>query len=82
MVDAEILGYYGHGLEQDRLRAGDRRIEFLRVWDLLSRHLPPAPARELILSALRLVEAEPSVLGLSQNFLAIAERPGRAEQAE
>ncbi|GLY03046.1 class I SAM-dependent methyltransferase [Actinoplanes sp. NBRC 101535] len=47
MVDAEILEYYGHGGEQARLLAGDRQIEFLRVWDLLGRHLPPAPARVL-----------------------------------
>lgn len=45
MVDAEILAYYEHGLEQDRLTSGERQIEFLRVWDLLERHLPPAPAQ-------------------------------------
>ncbi|MEV0418791.1 hypothetical protein [Streptosporangium canum] len=43
MVDSEILEYYEHGLERDRLTAGGRRIEFLRMWDLLERHLPPAP---------------------------------------
>jgi SAM-dependent methyltransferase len=47
MVDAEILAYYERGLEQERLSSGGRRIEFLRVWDLLERHLPPAPARVL-----------------------------------
>jgi len=47
MVDAEILAYYEHGLEQDRLAGGGRRIEFLRIWDLLERHLPTAPARVL-----------------------------------
>lgn len=47
MVDAEILAYYEHGLERERLTSGGRRIEFLRVWDLLERHLPPAPARVL-----------------------------------
>lgn len=47
MVDSEILEYYEHGLERDRLTAGGRRIEFLRMWDLLERHLPPAPARVL-----------------------------------
>ena len=44
MVDAEILAYYGHGLERDRLAAGRQRIEFLRIRDLLERFLPPAPA--------------------------------------
>lgn len=47
MIDPEILAYYEHGLEQDRLSADQRRIEFLRVWDLLERHLPAAPARVL-----------------------------------
>ncbi|MFD8527355.1 class I SAM-dependent methyltransferase [Streptosporangium canum] len=47
MVDSEILEYYEHGLERERLTAGGRRIEFLRMWDLLERHLPPAPARVL-----------------------------------
>ena len=47
MVDAEILAYYEHGLERDRLASGGRRIEFLRIWDLLERHLPAAPARIL-----------------------------------
>ncbi|MET0492668.1 MAG: class I SAM-dependent methyltransferase [Actinoplanes sp.] len=47
MIDPEILAYYERGLEQDRLNADQRRIEFLRVWDLLERHLPPAPARVL-----------------------------------
>jgi ubiquinone/menaquinone biosynthesis C-methylase UbiE len=47
MMDAEILEYYEHGLERDRLAAGGRQIEFLRIWDLLERHLPPAPAQVL-----------------------------------
>jgi SAM-dependent methyltransferase len=45
MVDAEILAYYEHGLERDRLASGRQRIEFLRIWDLLERCLPAAPAR-------------------------------------
>jgi SAM-dependent methyltransferase len=44
MVDAEILAYYEHGLERDRLASGRQRIEFLRIWDLLERCLPAAPA--------------------------------------
>jgi ubiquinone/menaquinone biosynthesis C-methylase UbiE len=47
MVDAEIVAYYEHGLERDRLASGGRRIEFLRIWDLLERCLPAAPARVL-----------------------------------
>jgi SAM-dependent methyltransferase len=47
MVDADILAYYSRGLERDRLASGARRIEFLRIWDLLERFLPPAPARVL-----------------------------------
>jgi ubiquinone/menaquinone biosynthesis C-methylase UbiE len=47
MVDAEILAYYEHGLEQDRLAAGGRQIGFLRTWDLLGRYLPSPPASVL-----------------------------------
>jgi ubiquinone/menaquinone biosynthesis C-methylase UbiE len=47
MVDAEILAYYEHGLERDRLASGRQRIEFLRIWDLLKRCLPAAPAKVL-----------------------------------
>jgi ubiquinone/menaquinone biosynthesis C-methylase UbiE len=47
MVDAEILAYYSRGQERDRLAGGRQRIEFLRIWDLLERFLPPAPARLL-----------------------------------
>jgi SAM-dependent methyltransferase len=47
MVDAEILAYYAHGQERDRLAAGGRRIEFLRMRELLERCLPSAPARVL-----------------------------------
>jgi hypothetical protein len=45
MVDAEIIAYYELGLECDRLASGRQRIEFLRIWDLLERFLPAAPAR-------------------------------------
>ena len=47
MVNPEIHAYYEHGFEQDRLVGGRQRIEFLRVWDLLERHLPPPPAQIL-----------------------------------
>jgi SAM-dependent methyltransferase len=45
MVSPEILEYYGRGIELDRLATGAGRLEFLRTWDLLTRVLPPAPAR-------------------------------------
>jgi SAM-dependent methyltransferase len=44
MVDAEILAYYEHGMERDRLASGRQRVEFLRIWELLERCLPAAPA--------------------------------------
>jgi ubiquinone/menaquinone biosynthesis C-methylase UbiE len=47
MVNPEIHAYYEHGFEQDRLAGGRQRIEFLRVWDLLERHLPLPPAQIL-----------------------------------
>jgi ubiquinone/menaquinone biosynthesis C-methylase UbiE len=47
MVEPEILAYYERNAEKDRLTSGGQRVEFLRVWDLLSRNLPPAPAKVL-----------------------------------
>ncbi len=47
MVDAEIAGYYEHGLERDRLAVGRGRVEFLRIRELLARFLPEAPATVL-----------------------------------
>jgi SAM-dependent methyltransferase len=45
MLSPEILEYYERGGEQLRLTAGTGRLEFLRTWDVLTRTLPPAPAR-------------------------------------
>ncbi len=45
MLSPEILDYYRHGGEHLRLSAGTGRLEFLRTWDVLTRVLPPAPAR-------------------------------------
>lgn len=46
--EAEILAYYEKGLESERLpRAAAGRLEYLRTRELLSRHLPPAPATVL-----------------------------------
>jgi SAM-dependent methyltransferase len=45
MLSPEILEYYERGGENQRLTAGAGRLEFLRTWDVLSRALPPVPAR-------------------------------------
>jgi SAM-dependent methyltransferase len=45
MLSPEILDYYEQGGEDDRLAAGTGRLEFLRTWDVLTRALPPVPAR-------------------------------------
>jgi SAM-dependent methyltransferase len=47
MLGDEVLAYYRRGGERARLAEGDGRLEFLRTWDVLSRVLPPAPARVL-----------------------------------
>ena len=47
MLEPEILAYYARNDERDRLASGERRIEFLRVRDLLARFLPPPPATVL-----------------------------------
>jgi SAM-dependent methyltransferase len=47
MVEPEIRAYYERNGERERLGSGGRRIEFLRVWDLLERFLPPPPATVL-----------------------------------
>jgi ubiquinone/menaquinone biosynthesis C-methylase UbiE len=47
MVESEILDYYERNDERDRLASGGRRIEFLRMWDLLERFLPSPPATVL-----------------------------------
>ena len=41
---ADILSYYVAGKERDRLTDGRGRFERLRTQELLTRHLPPAPA--------------------------------------
>lgn len=42
----------------------------------LSERLDDGPSREAVTGLLRLLETEPSVLGLSQNLVAIARVPG------
>ncbi|MEV4756673.1 methyltransferase domain-containing protein [Micromonospora sp. NPDC049559] len=46
MIRPEVLDYYRRGGERVRLETGAaNRLEYLRTWDLLTRVLPPAPAR-------------------------------------
>jgi SAM-dependent methyltransferase len=40
MVEPEIHSYYQRNAERDRLASGARRIEFVRMWELLERFLP------------------------------------------
>jgi hypothetical protein len=47
-LDENILAYYEMGREEGRLPgAATGRLEYLRTRELLSRHLPPAPATVL-----------------------------------
>lgn len=43
-LEPEVLGFYNLGQEQQRLADPRRSIEYLRTMDVLTRHLPPAPA--------------------------------------
>jgi ubiquinone/menaquinone biosynthesis C-methylase UbiE len=43
----EILGHYESIREEDRISSGLRRLELLRVQEVLQRHLPSTPARVL-----------------------------------
>lgn len=47
MLATEILDYYRKGGEVTRLSGGVGRLEFLRTWDVLTRELPPPPAKLL-----------------------------------
>ena len=47
MIASEILDYYGEGKEERRLEASLGRLERIRTWEIMERHLPPAPARLL-----------------------------------
>lgn len=46
-VPVEVLAHYDEGAECTRLTQGDGRLELWRTQDILSRHLPPPPARIL-----------------------------------
>ncbi len=60
------------GLDLRQLVAGSGCV---KLFPGLSRLLDVPEGREHVLSVLRLVEAEPSLLGVSQNFVAIAQAP-------
>ena len=47
MIASEILEYYGEGNEEQRLTASPGRLERIRTWEIILRHLPPAPSRIL-----------------------------------
>jgi SAM-dependent methyltransferase len=47
MLAADIAAFYARGLEEGRLTASLGRLEWLRTWDIMERHLPPPPARIL-----------------------------------
>ena len=47
MITSEILDYYNHGDEEQRLTASAGRLERIRTWEILERHLPPPPCRVL-----------------------------------
>jgi SAM-dependent methyltransferase len=47
MAASEILDYYAKGLEEQRLEMSLGRLEWIRTWEILERHLPPPPARLL-----------------------------------
>lgn len=44
MIASEILEYYRGGNEEQRLRASIGRLERIRTWEVIERHLPPAPS--------------------------------------
>src|SRR5262245_52021412 len=47
MIAPEILEYYAKGKEEGRLSVSLGRLERIRTWEILQRHLPSAPSRVL-----------------------------------
>ena len=47
MIASEILNHYAAGAEEHRLARGAGRLEQIRTWHIMERHLPPPPARVL-----------------------------------
>ncbi len=60
------------GLELSQIVAASGNVKLLPG---LSQLLDIAESRDHVLSVLRLLEAEPSLIGMSQNFVAIAQAP-------
>jgi ubiquinone/menaquinone biosynthesis C-methylase UbiE len=44
MIPSEIASYYDRGHEEQRLSTSLGRLEWMRTWEIMHRHLPPAPA--------------------------------------
>jgi ubiquinone/menaquinone biosynthesis C-methylase UbiE len=44
-IASEILSYYAAGKEEERLAASLGRLERIRTWEILERHLPSPPCR-------------------------------------
>jgi ubiquinone/menaquinone biosynthesis C-methylase UbiE len=44
-IASEILNYYAAGKEEERLAASLGRLERIRTWEILERHLPSPPCR-------------------------------------
>ena len=47
MVASEILDHYSDGKEEHRLTRSLGRLERIRTWEIMERHLPEPPARVL-----------------------------------
>jgi hypothetical protein len=67
-----LHGCTSRGLDLLRLVAASGSV---KLFHELPQLMETSEGRHHVLSVLRLLEAEPSLLGISQNFVAIAERP-------
>jgi hypothetical protein len=47
MIPEEIHDHYSRGQEEHRLTRSAGRLEQLRTWEIMERHLPRTPARLL-----------------------------------
>ncbi len=90
MIPSEILNHYAGGAEEHRLARGAGRLERIRTWQIMERHLPPAPARLLDIGGgtgvyalplaargyeVHLVDAVPLHVERARALSAAAERP-------
>ncbi|MEH1831542.1 MAG: hypothetical protein V7L29_05535 [Nostoc sp.] len=80
LLGDEALIHYASGREQKRLSKGAGLLELARSQELISRYLPPPPAvifdvgRDRLLEAIRWLETEPSILGMSAHIMAVARK--------